>query len=98
MGKDKTPPRVAMVLASLAAAAPAQAHTAGNPGVLAAWLHPLSGADHLVAMVAVGAWSALLGRRAILAVRLRAGCWLLQACGWFAAIFGVWLLAAPAVG
>lgn len=188
-----------MVLASLAAAAPAQAHTAGNPGVLAAWLHPLSGADHLVAMVAVGAWSALLGRRAILAVpgafllmmcmggvvglqlvdvpgaevgvalsvlllglaialgervpwpvavgavgifgfchgylhgyeltviespvlatigfltttailhvaglfgaglavRLRAGCWLLQACGWFAAIFGVWLLAAPAVG
>lgn len=57
--------RPALVLAGLMAAQVAQAHTGGNPGVLSAWLHPLSGADHLVAMVAVGAWSALLGGRAV---------------------------------
>jgi urease accessory protein len=30
-----------------------------------AWLHPLTGPDHMLAMVAVGAWSAQLGRRAL---------------------------------
>lgn len=29
------------------------------------WLHPLTGPDHMLAMVAVGAWSAQLGRRAL---------------------------------
>lgn len=39
----------------------AQAHTGSAQG----WLHPLTGLDHLLAMVAVGAWSAQIGGRAI---------------------------------
>lgn len=34
------------------------------------WLHPLSGVDHMIAMIAVGAWSAQLGGRAIFSVPL----------------------------
>lgn len=33
-----------------------------------AWSHPLTGWDHVIAMVAVGAWSAQLGKRALWAV------------------------------
>ncbi|MFV8668561.1 HupE/UreJ family protein [Ralstonia pseudosolanacearum] len=36
-------------------------HTAGG-SLLAGFLHPLTGADHLLAMVAVGVWSALAAR------------------------------------
>ncbi len=32
------------------------------------WLHPLTGIDHMLAMIAVGAWSAQLGKRAVLYV------------------------------
>ncbi|ARU90717.1 hypothetical protein B9K09_12980 [Pseudomonas sp. M30-35] len=39
----------------------AQAHT----GVEAGWLHPLSGVDHLLAMIAIGAWSCQMGGRAV---------------------------------
>lgn len=39
----------------------AQAHTGAEAG----WLHPLSGADHLLAMIAIGAWSCQMGGRAI---------------------------------
>lgn len=39
----------------------AQAHAGGAAG----WLHPLSGLDHLLAMLAVGAWSCQMGGRAI---------------------------------
>lgn len=48
-------------------AAPAFAHTgvAGGSGVAAGFAHPLLGLDHLLAMVAVGAWGALLGGRAV---------------------------------
>lgn len=42
-------------------ASPAQAHA----GMSAGWLHPLSGLDHLLAMIAVGAWSCQIGGRAI---------------------------------
>lgn len=31
----------------------------------AGWMHPLTGLDHMVAMIAVGAWSAQLGGRAL---------------------------------
>ncbi|WP_433438317.1 HupE/UreJ family protein [Nonomuraea sp. CA-141351] len=37
------------------------AHGFGGPG----WLHPLTGWDHILAMTAVGAWSAQLGKRAL---------------------------------
>lgn len=41
-----------------------------HAGFLAGLLHPLTGADHLAAMVAVGLWAAALGGRAIWAVPL----------------------------
>ena len=57
----------------LAMASPAFAHTeAGAPqGLVNGFLHPLSGPDHLVAMVAVGIWGAQLGAP---------GIWLLPVC------------------
>jgi urease accessory protein len=49
---------------SLTAAAPAFAHSESGVagGFLAGFAHPLNGADHLLAMVAVGLWGAFLGR------------------------------------
>ncbi|MEO6153951.1 MAG: HupE/UreJ family protein [Croceibacterium sp.] len=43
---------------------PAAAHEAKSLalGFVGGWLHPLSGPDHLLAMVAVGLWGAFLGR------------------------------------
>jgi urease accessory protein len=48
-------------------ATPAAAHTGvGSTGSLMAGItHPLMGADHLIAMVAVGLWAALRGGRAV---------------------------------
>jgi urease accessory protein len=48
-------------------AAPAFAHTGvgATSGFAAGFAHPLFGLDHLLAMVAVGAWAALLGGRAV---------------------------------
>jgi urease accessory protein len=42
-------------------AGPAYAHGFAGSG----WLHPLTGPDHMLAMLAVGAWSAQLAGRAI---------------------------------
>ncbi|RYF35249.1 MAG: HupE/UreJ family protein [Comamonadaceae bacterium] len=46
----------------------ASAHTGADAGqhhgLVAGFMHPLTGADHLAAMVAVGLWSALTARRA----------------------------------
>jgi urease accessory protein len=54
---------VAMVLAF---ATPAMAHTGGIAGGLAGgFTHPLFGADHVLAMVAVGLWGTFLGVPAI---------------------------------
>jgi urease accessory protein len=52
------------LLAAALLAAPAFAHSgAGVAGGFAAgFMHPLSGLDHLLAMVAVGIWGAFLGR------------------------------------
>lgn len=54
----------------LATAAPAFAHLdPAEHGSLASGLsHPLFGADHILAMVAVGLWAAMIGGRAIWAV------------------------------
>jgi urease accessory protein len=44
----------------------ASAHVDGEHSSLAyGWLHPLTGADHMVAMLGVGAWSAQIGGKAI---------------------------------
>ncbi|QIE43238.1 HupE/UreJ family protein (plasmid) [Rhodobacteraceae bacterium SC52] len=57
----------AFTVAALLAAGVAQAHTGeGVTGGLASgFLHPLFGWDHVVAMVAVGLWGAVLGRPAL---------------------------------
>ena len=47
--------------AGLTTSLPAWAHAVAGSGLL----HPLTGADHAVAMMAVGAWSAQMGGRAI---------------------------------
>ncbi|UTD26256.1 HupE/UreJ family protein [Bradyrhizobium sp. WD16] len=55
------PLAVAMVLV---AASPALAHTGDGPhshGFVAGLMHPLGGADHALAMLAIGIWSALVG-------------------------------------
>ncbi|HET6972108.1 MAG TPA: HupE/UreJ family protein [Phenylobacterium sp.] len=51
-------------IAALALAGPASAHvgTGLAGGFGAGFVHPLSGADHLLAMVSVGLWGAILGR------------------------------------
>ncbi len=68
------------LIAMIVTSSPASAHTeAGIPGgLLSGFLHPLMGADHLVAMVAVGLWGAQLGRP---------GVWVLPIC--FPAVMAV---------
>ena len=47
-------------------ASSALAHTGGNVNGLAAGLmHPISGLDHIIAMVAVGLWGGVLGSEAV---------------------------------
>ncbi len=65
-----SPFRQSLALAAVLAAiplAPAFAHTGAGVqlGLLSGFEHPLSGPDHIVAMVAVGLWGAQLGNPAI---------------------------------
>ncbi|WP_431110728.1 HupE/UreJ family protein [Variovorax paradoxus] len=60
---SKTLALVAMLL-PLAASAHTGADGGVHHGFTTGFLHPLTGADHLAAMVAVGLWSALAARRA----------------------------------
>lgn len=78
--------------AGLTAPAAALAHSAVSAGLLNAWLHPLTGADHLVAMVAVGAWSAQLGGRAVWTVPAA-----FLAAMWVGGLVGFALLDLPAI-
>jgi len=59
-----------VLLLLLATPAPAWAHGAlGEPtGFAAGFAHPFGGADHLLAMVAVGLWGAFLGRPLVAAL------------------------------
>lgn len=63
-------PLLPFFLALLAiAASPALAHTGEYEGGLASgFFHPITGWDHVVAMVAVGLWGGILGRPAIWAL------------------------------
>jgi urease accessory protein len=62
---------LAMLAAASAGAHPLHEHLAEAVGMAssatAGFLHPLSGADHLCAMIAVGLWSAMTARRVWLA-------------------------------
>lgn len=72
---------VRILLAALATGVPllASAHTGADAGAhhpvgfLDGFLHPLTGPDHLAAMLAVGCWSALAARRIWLAPLAFAG-------------------------
>ncbi len=61
---------LAALFSTLLFAGPALAHSGtGLPGgFMAGFLHPLSGPDHLLAMVSVGLWGAFLGRPLIVAL------------------------------
>jgi urease accessory protein len=61
---------ITLAAAALLGAPVAEAHLIGEHGAgfEAGILHPLSGLDHLLAMIAVGIWAAQLGGRAIWAV------------------------------
>jgi urease accessory protein len=61
------PNRAALVAALLLVALPAWAHEGGGQaaGFVSGLLHPVSGLDHVLAMVAVGLWGAQLGAPAI---------------------------------
>lgn len=48
----------------------ALAHEGHGAGLAAGLIHPLTGADHLLAMLAVGLWAASLGGRAVWALPL----------------------------
>lgn len=52
------------MLGALLFSSAAHAHPGHAEGGLAGLLHPLLGLDHLLAMIAVGIWAALLGNRA----------------------------------
>ena len=56
--------RICLPLLAFAAATPAEAHSAASltGGFHYGFLHPFSGPDHLLAMVSVGLWGAILGR------------------------------------
>jgi urease accessory protein len=56
---------VALALAALACPAFAHVEQAQATGLLAGLAHPVSGLDHVLAMVAVGLWGAQLGAPAI---------------------------------
>jgi urease accessory protein len=61
------PAVLAVAILALSASHPALAHTVAGTaaGLGAGFLHPLSGLDHLLAMVSVGIWGAELGVPAI---------------------------------
>ena len=91
--------RPALALLLTAAALPALAHTGADAGAhhhgfLAGFMHPLTGVDHLAAMLAVGLWSALAARngRELLAAPLGVAAMLLAG-----ALMGLAGVALPAV-
>ena len=78
---------IAALMMALASSAHAHAQQGQAQGLMAGLLHPLSGVDHVLAMIAVGLWGAQLGAPAI---------WLLpivfplvMACGGFLGLIGV---------
>ena len=61
------PPALVALVAAMLTPAAAWAHADLHPGggLVAGFLHPISGLDHVVAMVAVGLWGAVLGPPAL---------------------------------
>ena len=59
--------RSALTITLTGLSVPAFAHSGHGEGLVAGFLHPVSGADHVLAMVAVGLWAAFRGGKAVLA-------------------------------
>ena len=59
---------LATVVSCLATAAHAHSGTGLAGGVQSGFLHPLNGPDHMLAMVSVGLWGAILGRPLVIAL------------------------------
>lgn len=57
-----------LALHAVATMALAHSGNGSHSSFLSGFLHPLAGADHVLAMVTVGAWAALLGGRALVAL------------------------------
>ncbi len=92
----RTPsPRTIFLIATTAVSTCASAHIGNDSGVHHSFLdglqHPLTGLDHLAAMVAVGLWSAMAARRVWLAPIAFAGMLLVGA------LLGLAGIALPAV-
>ncbi len=58
--------RMTLAFAAVLVAGPALAHPGHGTGFATGFLHPVTGADHLLAMVAVGLWAALAAPRLFL--------------------------------
>ena len=58
---------VALIIFTVFISKPVFAHTLGAPkgGFIAGFFHPISGPDHVMAMVAVGLWGTILGPPAL---------------------------------
>lgn len=67
MRRTRLHPSLLCLLLVLLLPATASAHTETGAigGILSGFTHPLTGLDHMVAMVAVGLWGAFLGQRAM---------------------------------
>lgn len=61
---------VSMLVPTILLALPAAAHPGHGEGsgLAAGLLHPLTGIDHVAAMLAIGLWAAMIGGRAALAI------------------------------
>lgn len=59
--------RIVVAILAVLASSPAFAHTGGTigAGLASGFVHPFSGLDHLLAMIAVGLWAAQSGGRAV---------------------------------
>lgn len=68
MFRKLTIPLTAAMLAAIAGPAMAHLDPVAHGSVAAGFTHPLFGADHVLAMVAVGLWAVMLGARAVWAV------------------------------
>ena len=86
---SRTRARDLLLVVGLLAALPAWAHEQAGPaaGFLAGMLHPVSGLDHVLAMVAVGLWGAQLGSPALWLLPVTFP--LVMACGGFLGLLGV---------
>jgi urease accessory protein len=79
--------RAVCVLAALSLAGPAFAHQGQSGGFLTGLAHPVSGLDHVAAMVAVGLWGAQLRRPALWLLPVQFP--MVMACGAFLALVGL---------